>query len=216
MGEIQFRGVKIQHLSHAAFKLEGAGVAVYIDPFSVPAAPSDGDIGICTHEHYDHCSTDDLRKVLKPDAVIVAAANCEKKLRGLKREVKLLKPGEEARVKGVKILAVPAYNVNKPYHPRGYGGIGVVVEISGVRVYHAGDTDLIPEMEQLRGAVDVALLPVSGTYVMTAEEAAEAVRRIKPSVAIPMHYGAIVGSASDAERFRKLVEGICEVATGCA
>lgn len=212
MSEVQFRNVKIQHLSHAAFKLEGAGIVVYIDPFSISLARSDGDIGVCTHDHFDHCSPDDLRKVLKADAVIVAAANCEKKLHNLKRELKLLKPGEEVLVKGIKIQAVPAYNVNKPYHPRGYGGIGVIVEIAGVRIYHAGDTDLIPEMERLRGKVDVALLPVSGTYVMTAEEAAEAARRIKPALAIPMHYGAIVGSVSDAERFRKLVEGLCEVA----
>ena len=212
MGEIRFRGVRIERIAHAAFRLEGGGAVVYVDPFSVPAGRADGDVGVCTHDHYDHCSPDDLRKVLKRDAVIVASVNCERRLRGLRWEAKLLRPGEEVSVKGVRIRAVPAYNVGKPYHPRHYNGIGAIIEISGVRIYHAGDTDLIPEMDQLAGAVDVALLPVSGVYVMTAEEAAEAARRIRPALAVPMHYGAIVGSASDAERFRRLVEGVCEVA----
>lgn len=212
MGELQFRGVKIQHLPHAGFRLEGGGLVVYIDPFSLPSSPGDGDVGVCTHDHYDHCSPEDLRKALKRDAVIVAASNCERKLRGLMRGLKLLKPGDEVEVKGVKVRAVPAYNVGKPYHPREYGGIGVIVELSGVRIYHAGDTDLIPEMESLRGHVDVALVPVSGVYVMTAGEAVEAVRRIQPALAIPMHYGAIVGDRRDAESFKRLLEGVCEVA----
>jgi len=211
-GEVQFGGVRIQRLAHAAFRLEGGGVVVYIDPLSIPSTPKDGDLAVCTHDHFDHCSPEDLRKVLKAGASIVAARNCERKLKGLKFETRLLSPGEEASVKGVRVVAVPAYNIGKPYHPRDYGGIGVIVELAGVRIYHAGDTDLIPEMANLRGLVDVALLPVSGTYVMTAEEAAEAVRRIGPKLAIPMHYGAIVGTQSDAERFRKLVEGVCEVA----
>lgn len=212
MSEVQFKGVKIRRIAHATFRLEGGGLVVYTDPFSIPSTLADGDVAICTHDHYDHCSPEDLRKVLKGDAIIVAAANCGRRLRDLRYETKLLRPGDEITVKGVRIRAVPAYNVSKPYHPRDYGGIGAVIELAGVRVYHAGDTDLISEMEGLKGYVDVALLPVSGTYVMTAEEAAEAVRRIRPALAIPMHYGAIVGSASDAERFRKLVEGLCEVA----
>ncbi|RLG02733.1 MAG: MBL fold metallo-hydrolase, partial [Thaumarchaeota archaeon] len=124
--------------------------------------------------------------------------------------IKLVRPGDKVEVKGAKIEAVPAYNVNKfrspgvVYHPKEEGSVGYVIELDGVRIYHAGDTDFIPEMRNLE--VDVALIPVSGTFVMTAEEAAEAVNTFKPKVAIPMHYGAIVGDKSDAERFKKLAE----------
>ena len=209
-GVFEYKGVKVERLVHAAFRIEGAGLVIYIDPFQLRAAPRDGDIIICTHDHYDHCSPDDIRKVAKSDAVVVAPSNCAGKIRGLGLQYKELNPGDEAEVKGVRIKAVPAYNVNKRFHPKDYGGIGVILEVAGVRIYHAGDTDYIPEMKSL-GPVDVALLPVSGTYVMTAEEAAKAAEDIKPKVAIPMHYGAIVGDERDAERFKRILEGKIEV-----
>ncbi len=206
----EYRGVRLELLGHAAFRIEGAGVTLYIDPFRIGREYGDGDLVLCTHDHFDHCSPEDIARVARGDAVIVAPGNCRAKLGGLKQEKVIVGAGERREVKGVGVLAVPAYNVNKPYHPRDYGGLGYVVELGGVRVYHAGDTDLIPEMREL-GEVDVALLPVSGTYVMTAEEAAEAVRVIRPKVAIPMHYGVIVGSRSDAERFKELAGGLAEV-----
>jgi L-ascorbate metabolism protein UlaG (beta-lactamase superfamily) len=123
------------------------------------------------------------------------------------REVRILQVGENTQVDGIEVEAVPAYNVNKfrspdnPFHPEGTG-VGYVVTIEGKRIYHAGDSDQIPEMATVRG-VDVAMLPVSGTYVMTAQEAVEAAREIQPQVAIPMHFGAIVGSRADAEAFQQ-------------
>ena len=212
MGSIKFENIVIEHLGHAAFKLIGNERVVYIDPFQIKGAPHDGHVVICTHDHYDHCSLSDIVKVIREGGVIVAAENCRGKLKGVKADVKLLKPGEECEILGLKIRAVPAYNVGKPYHPKRYGGIGVVVEIEGVRVYHAGDTDLIPEMSELKGTVDVALLPVSGVYVMNVEQAVKAAKEIGPKLAIPMHYGSIVGSVDDAERFKEALEGICEVA----
>jgi len=109
----------------------------------------------------------------------------------------------------VTITAVPAYNIGKPFHPKANGWLGFVVEIDGVRVYHAGDTDFIPEMKHLQ--IDVALLPVSGTYVMTADEAIQAARTIKPRVVIPMHYGTVVGAVSDAERVKAALSGEMDV-----
>lgn len=208
--EYVYRGVKIEKLVHDTVRIQGKNVVLYIDPFRVSGAPKDADIVICTHDHFDHCSPEDVLKVAKPDAIVVAALNCEGKLRNLGLEYKLFSWWEEREVKGVKIKAVPAYNVNKRFHPREYGGIGVIVEVDGVKIYHAGDTDLIEEMSRL-GKIDVALLPVSGTYVMNAEEAAKAAEIIKPEVAIPMHYGAIVGSKSDAEKFAELLEGKVQV-----
>ena len=209
-GVFEYKGVKIERIVHAAFRIEGAGKVVYIDPFQIPSSRRDGDIVICTHDHFDHCSPDDIRKVAKADAVVVAPPNCAGKVRALGLEYVKLEAGRGVEVKGVKVGAVPAYNVDKRYHPKAYGGIGVIVELAGLRIYHAGDTDLIPEMAQL-GEVDVALLPVSGTYVMTAEEAARAAEVIKPKIAIPMHYGTIVGSEKDADRFKRLLEGKVEV-----
>jgi len=200
-------GVEVERLLHSAFRIRGGGVTIYIDPFQVPGAPRDGDIVVCTHDHFDHCSPDDVLKVAAPGAVVVASRNCRSKVAGLGLEAILLSPGEKAEVKGVEIEAVPAYNVGKRFHPRGYGGIGVLLRVGGVTIYHAGDTDYIPEMESLRGRVDVALLPVSGVYVMGPEEAARAALAIMPRVAVPMHYGAIVGDRSHAERFAKLLEG---------
>ncbi len=206
----EYRGVKIERIVHAAFRIEGGGVVVYVDPYQIPSPRLDGDVVVCTHDHFDHCSPSDINKVAKPGAVIVAPPNCEAKLRRLKFEYKPIKVGETITVSGVKITAVPAYNTDKPFHPKEYGGIGAIIEIGGLRVYHAGDTDFIPEMGQL-GPIDVALLPVSGTYVMTAEDAAKAAEVIKPKIAIPMHYSAIVGSEADAQRFKRLLEGKIEV-----
>jgi len=161
---------------------------------------------LITHEHYDHCSPDDVKKVQKPSTVIVTEADSAKKLTG---DIRVVAPGDKLTVSGIPIEVVPAYNTNKKFHPKRNGWLGFIVTVDGVRLYHAGDTDLIPEMDSLKA--DIALLPVSGTYVMTAEEAVEAAKRIKPEIAIPMHYGAIVGSAEDALRFSDALAGTCEV-----
>lgn len=205
--ELRLGELALRRLSHAAFRISGGGKVIYIDPFRITQALRDGDIVICTHDHYDHCSPEDILRVAKPNAVILASVNCEKKVRGLGFEYKLLRPGDTVAVHGVEVKAVPAYNVGKHFHTRDYQGIGVLVKHAGVTVYHAGDTDLIPEIEQLRGQVDVALLPVSGVYVMDAAGAAKAALVIQPKVAVPMHYGEIVGSERDAEAFRRMLEG---------
>lgn len=205
--ELRYGELTIKRLSHAAFRISGAGKVIYVDPFRVAQAPRDGDIVVCTHDHYDHCSPEDVRKVAKPGAVVIASVSCEKKVKGLGFEYKLLRPGDVITVHGVEVRAVPAYNVGKHFHTKDYHGIGVLIKHAGVTIYHAGDTDLIPEMEQLRGQVDIALLPVSGVYVMDAAEAARAALLIQPRVAVPMHYGEIVGSERDAEAFRRALEG---------
>lgn len=199
--------MSITRLGHAAFRITDGKVVVYIDPFQVPSSPRDADIVVCTHDHYDHCSPDDIRKVAKQTTVVVASVNCAAKVKGLGYEYKLLNPGDRVAVKGVEIEAVPAYNVGKRFHPKDYKGIGVLVRLGDVVVYHAGDTDFIPEMASLKGKVSVALLPVSGTYVMDADEAVKAAETISPELAIPMHYGAIVGSESDARRFAEKLQG---------
>lgn len=191
----------IHWLGHDSFRVDGP-VTIYVDPWQVPAGAPQADLVLITHDHYDHCSPEDVRRISKADTVVVTVAAAAKKLKG---DVRVVKPGDSLTVKGVPIEVVPAYNVNKRFHPKSAGHVGFIFNVGGQRIYHAGDTDFIPEMKDLQ--VDIALLPVSGTYVMTAAEAAEAAKAIKPQVAIPMHYGEIVGSKSDAERFRELYTG---------
>lgn len=209
----EYNGVNISWLGHAAFRLTN-GKVVYIDPFQIKAA-APADIILITHEHFDHCSIEDIRKVMKANTVIVTTAAARTKLSTVNAQFLLVVPGKSYSIDGVKVEAVPAYNVNKfrspgvPYHPEKDNKVGFIITIGGVRIYHAGDTDLIPGLETVVKDIDVALVPISGTYVMTAEEAAEAVNKIKPKIAIPMHIGSIVGSEKDAYRFEKLVK--CEV-----
>ena len=195
---------KIKWLGHDGFRLE-TGKTIYIDPYEVGDGPA-ADIILVTHVHFDHCSPDDIAKLKGPDTVIVTEKESAQKIG---RDAIILKPGDSIELAGIRIEAVPAYNLDKKYHPKENGWLGFVLELEGVRVYHAGDTDFIPEMENLE--VDIALLPVSGTYVMTAAEAVEAARVIKPKIAIPMHYGAIVGDASDADVFKSELENEMDV-----
>lgn len=197
-------GPDIVWLGHDTFKLSGEKV-VYIDPYELTVTDK-ADIVLITHSHSDHCSPADIERISGPDTQFVAPAECKAKLKG--RSLRTVRPGDALAVDGVKIEAVAAYNLTKfrspghPYHPQGDGKVGFIVTLNGRRIYHAGDTDLIPEMKEI--VCDIALIPVSGTYVMTAEEGAQAADLIKPKVAIPMHYGAIVGSESDADTFKRL------------
>ena len=213
---LRYEGIDIVWLGHDGFKLKKDKV-VYVDPYKLGAKPEPADLVCVTHEHFDHLSVDDLKKVVTPATTVVTIAVCEKAVKALKpRSVKVVAPGDRMIVDGVKVEVLPAYNTNKfrspgnPFHPKADGKVGFILGIGGVRIYHAGDTDEIPEMAGAKG-VDVALLPVSGTYVMTAEEAVKACNAIQPKLAIPMHYGAIVGSAAEAEAFRKAAKCRVEI-----
>lgn len=184
----------IHWLGHDGFYVAGSKV-VYFDPFQISGGPK-ADLIFITHEHFDHCSPEDVAKITKDDTVIITEPDSAKKLSG---NVKVLKPGESTEVTGVKVQALPSYNVDKDFHPQANNWLGFIVELDGVKIYHTGDADLIPEMQGLE--VDIALIPVSGTYVMDADQGVEAARTIKPKIAVPMHYGAIVGSEADAEKF---------------
>jgi len=196
----------IHWLGHACFRIEN-DKTIYTDPYELKGSPPKADLILITHDHFDHFSPKDVAKVTKDDTVIVTIAAVAQKLKG---DVRAVKPGDSITVLGIPIEAVPAYNVNKfrspgqPFHPRESGHVGFIITVGGQRIYHAGDTDVIPEMDDIQA--DIALLPVGGTYTMTADEAAQAANRIKPKVAIPMHHSAIVGSIKDAERFKELCE----------
>ncbi len=186
---MRFNGIDIVRLNHACFQITGSRI-IYADPFQIEGGPV-ADLILVSHEHFDHFSPDDIRKIAGPKTALVAGEFVGAQMPAdLVFEVRhFLAAGHEVTVDSIRIRAVPAYNTNKfkapgvPFHPRGEGRVGFVFEIDGTKIYHAGDTDLIPEMGQL-GNVDVALLPVSGTYVMTAKEAAEAAAIINPRLAI--------------------------------
>ena len=195
---------KIVWLGHDCFRIDAAKT-IYIDPYQISSG-SEADLILITHEHFDHCSPDDVAKIQHSGSVIVTEKDSAAKLSG---DVRVIKVGEFLSVEAVNIEAVAAYNTNKDFHPKSKGWLGFIVEIEGVKVYHAGDTDFIPEMKDFD--VDIALLPVSGTYVMTAEEAVQAALAINPQIAIPMHYGAIVGGNQDPLNFKNALEGKVDV-----
>jgi len=191
---------KMTWLGHDGFRID-TGKTIYFDPYQIEGGPT-ADVILVSHDHFDHCSPEDIQKIQGPGTIIVTEKDSAKKLTG---DVRVMKPGDALDLGDVKIEAVPSYNTDKDFHPRKNGWLGFVVEAEGVRVYHAGDADFIPEMKDL--TVDIALLPVSGTYVMTAEQAVKAALAIQPKLAIPMHYGAIVGDEKDALRFKEALEG---------
>ena len=194
----------IHWIGHASFRIEDGTAQIYIDPWKLPAGSPKASVVLITHGHSDHYSPEDIARIEQPGTVFLAPSDVAGKLKGT--AVVTASPGHSYQAGGVTVEAVPAYNRNKAFHPRSNNWLGFVVTLStGVRVYHSGDSDAIPEMQALK--VDVALMPCGGTYTMTAAEMAAAANGFKPQVLIPMHWGDIVGSKADAEAVKKAFAG---------
>lgn len=195
--------IEIIWTGHSGFLIIFEGIKIYIDPYKLIPGVERADVVLITHSHYDHCSIEDLKRIVKDGTRIICTPDCQSKLAKLEEKinVKMLEPGNSVDIiAGLKIKAVPAYNTNKQFHPKDDYWNGYIIEVGNKRIYHAGDTDVIPEMKSL-GKIDVACLPVGGTYTMTAKEAVEAAKIIRPGIAFPMHYGEVVGSEEDALKF---------------
>lgn len=205
MGSFTYDNLLIEWLGHASFRISSKNLIIYIDPFMLPDDNKQADLILVTHEHYDHCAVDNIKKLIKSDGVIVATVDCMGKLAEL--NLKLVTPNQKIRVKEVGIETVPAYNIDKVYHTRVSNWVGYVITINGIKIYHAGDTDFISEMNNLKD-IDIALLPIGGTYTMNEEEAAKAANVIKPKIVVPMHYGTCAGISlpGNPRKFASLVD----------
>ena len=208
----EYNKIGITWTGHAGFKILHGNKKMYIDPYKLSNKYEnifDADIVLITHNHFDHLSIEDLKNIINERTVIVSAQECLSQLKSLKvKDLIGMDPRNNEKLDDLVVEAVPAYNVNKDFHPKDDKKIGFILKFGNDRIYHTGDSDIIPEMKDTNPTI--VLIPVSGTYVMTAEEASKAVNElINPKIAIPMHYGTIVGNKEDAIRFSELVT-VCE------
>jgi len=200
---MKYKNIELKWLGHSGFLVQN-GKTIYIDPFRIGTELPQADIILITHSHYDHCSIEDIKKIAKDGTIIICTADSQSKFRhiDLKLDLKPIEIGGKIEFDegNIKIWAVPAYNINKTFHEKAEDWVGFILELGEINIYHAGDTDNIPEMKHIQ-EIDIALLPIGGTITMNAGEAASAALIIKPKLAIPMHWGSIVGNKDDAEIF---------------
>ena len=192
--------------THSSIKIEDRGRVVYIDPFQMGDEPHDADFIMITHDHYDHFSQEDIRKVVGAGTVLIIPDKMNTEISDIAdlfRKVITVKPGVYKEVDGLELQTVPAYNLFKPFHPKSAGWVGYLLRIDGKRIYIAGDTDATKEAKAVKA--DIVLVPVGGTYTMDTKKAAELVNMIRPEVAIPVHYGNVVGNPGDGELFAQMV-----------
>lgn len=196
----------IKVLIHSSIRIETEKGIVYIDPFKIEGTPEDADIILITHDHYDHFSPDDILKIAKEDTVMAVPEKMADKASIVGNNIAstvMVEPGGSYEIRGLKVETVPSYNILKPFHPKSARWVGYILQDKDERIYIAGDTDLNEDI--MKVSCDIALVPVGGTYTMNPKTAANLVNMINPKVAIPTHYGSVVGSAEDGEKFAKLV-----------
>lgn len=175
---------------------------IYIDPFQMRGEPHDADYILITHDHYDHFSPEDIKKVAGSNTILIVPEKTQgkaDKAADFVRKIVSVKPGAYYEIDGLEIETVPAYNILKPFHPKSAEWVGYILRVDGKRIYIAGDTDATKEAKAVK--CDIALVPIGGTYTMDAKKAAELVNTLSPSAAIPVHYGSIVGKPGDGEVF---------------
>lgn len=193
----------IKVLCHSSIKIEKEKT-IYIDPFRIDQNYNDADIIFITHSHYDHYSEDDIKKIKKEDTVLVVPKDMEDDLKESDyKEIIFVEPQKEYEVLSVKFETVSSYNVNKKFHPKENNWVGYILNLEGKKYYIAGDTDITKENKKVK--CDVAFLPVDGVYTMTCEEAAKLANIIKPQIVVPIHFGEIVGTKEDAQKFVELL-----------
>lgn len=209
-----YKGLEIKRFCHDSFLVTNKKNYIYFDPFKITPNEPKADYIFISHEHFDHFSPDDLIKIIKDSTILFMNQKTYEEIESLyDNKIIVMSPGDVENIDGLKVEAVPAYNINKfreagkVYHPKEDKKLGFIVTFDDIKIYHTGDTDYIPEMDVLSAKkIDLLLIPVSGTYVMTPDEAVEAASKIKASISIPMHYGTIVGEKKQAEYFKEGLE----------
>lgn len=203
----------VEVLCHSSIKMKNKNIIIYIDPFKIDNDYNDADFIFITHDHYDHYSEEDINKVVNNDTIIVVPDGLITKLMQIginKDKIIVVEPNKKYSVKGINFETVPAYNINKKFHPKENGWVGYLINLNNTVYYIAGDTDFTEENRKVK--CDVALVPVGGTYTMDYKEAATLINEIKPQIAVPIHYGSIVGTKQDAINFtqflNKSIKGI--------
>jgi L-ascorbate metabolism protein UlaG (beta-lactamase superfamily) len=202
---------KIEVFTHSSIRIK-SDATIYVDPFQMKEEPHDADYVLITHQHYDHFSPEDIRKVINENTILVSPESMVDDAMELEREVKeivAVKPGVYREIDGLELETIPAYNTIKPFHPRRAEWVGYILRLGTKRIYIAGDTGATKEAKQVK--CDIALVPIGGTYTMDAKRAAELINIIRPEYAIPTHYGNIVGRPSDAKTFAKYVKSPVKV-----
>ncbi len=197
----------IEVFRHNSIRIRDRLGAIYIDPFRMDTSPKDAAFIFITHDHYDHFSPEDIAKAAGDNTILVVPEKMEGKAQeaaGLVSSIVTVKPGAYREIGGLEVETVPAYNSLKPFHPKGAGWVGYILKVDGKRIYIAGDTDATKEARAVK--CDIALVPIGGTYTMDAKKAAELVNELRPEVAIPVHYGEIIGKESDGRVFAENVE----------
>ena len=209
---MKINNVELCWLGNSGFLIKNSKT-IYIDPYKIKENCAKADLILLTHSHYDHCSVADMEKIIQEGTKIIMPADCQSKITRFSVPIRMeiIEPGQELTFGDIKISAVPAYNIDKHFHPKEELWVGYLIKINGTLIYHAGDTDVIPEMQKLTGYKQsskklIALLPVGGRFTMSAEEAVEATKLIKPDLTIPMHWGSVVGTEDDAREFCELCE----------
>jgi L-ascorbate metabolism protein UlaG (beta-lactamase superfamily) len=205
--------IELKWLGHSGFLIEYLNKKIYIDPYQISNNLEKADLILITHSHHDHCSFEDIYKLIQGNTKVLMTADCQSKIVRIDIPIKMeiMEPNKEVTIGNLKIIGIPAYNKDKNFHPLEELWIGYLIKLNNTIIYHAGDTDLIQEMQKLtghkrKGVNFIALLPVGGRFTMDAEEAVEAANIIKPDIAIPMHYNSIIGTQEDAQEFKELCE----------
>lgn len=198
---------RIQVFTHSSIRIADRIGNIYVDPFQIKEAAHDADYILITHPHYDHFSIEDIMKVVKDSTMLVVPESMLEEARELTRNVQQIvtvTPGIFKEVGDLQLETIPAYNNIKPFHPRRAEWVGYILNLDNKRVYIAGDTGVTKEAKKVK--CDIALIPIGGTYTMDARKAADLINTIRPEVAIPTHYGTVVGKPQDAKTFAELVK----------
>jgi len=203
----------IKWLGHSSIKILG-DMNIYIDPYNIKEKLNDADIIFITHNHYDHFSPEDIIKCKRNDSKIVVTEDLYNDALNLgfdDKDIIGVSPNNNYKLDNINFRTIPAYNINKKFHPKENNWVGYIIDFNNIKYYIAGDTDITKENKKVK--CDIAFLPVGGTFTTDYKEAAMLANEIEPNIAIPIHYGSLVGTEEDATKFKKhLKDNIkCEI-----